>query len=324
MVGESSGSFTGCKLIKHLDITAANPAFMVDPSMGIFIDELLPFVAHVFSFLVSRLMPIEKDGKKFWGSSPILVLTHFKKNIRDYIVKIAQSAVSSGSWLKVIGSPNFGGYLPDNISNDDGKVKCLKTLIKRKDAKCKKNEDENDTFALFVKELSEERLNQPFREFQDSHRVTLRDGLISLMGCTAYNLRANARTFEDLASEYTSILFGTLLKVPVTVVDDPKGVREAPTREKMMGGNEGRAIRIAEPWIHLKTNTTADLELDVAENELLEAQSELETARMELKALEDGGVGGGGGGGGRGGRGGGRGGGGGGGGGGGRDGGGRG
>lgn len=78
MVGESTDSSNGCETIRHIDVTAANPSFKVDPSMAIFIEELSPLLAHVFSFLVSRM--IAKLGKVTgWKFSPVLVTTHFRK-----------------------------------------------------------------------------------------------------------------------------------------------------------------------------------------------------------------------------------------------------
>lgn len=200
-------------------------------------------------------------------------------------MKDAQSAVPHDTWFKVIGSPNIGSFLPDNILADAGKVQCLKTLFLRKKADfvgC--NDDDDARLELFINNLGVERLNIPFRKFNASHVVPFKDGLISLMGCTAYNIRANARPLEDLVPD--DILIETLVKIPLTVVPDPDGVKSAPYEGKLVGENKGRLVRTSGPWYNLKTETGAK-EFNEANERLRAAQVDVEQAEKELKEIED-------------------------------------
>ena len=73
-----------------------------------------------------------------------------------------------------------------------------------------------------------------------------------------------------------------MAKVPVTVLDDPDGIKNVP--RQFVGAVQGRVVRVAQPWINLQAPLPSNEESKKADDELKNALEELESA---LKAEKD-------------------------------------
>jgi hypothetical protein len=296
---------SGCLKVPHLKVTAASPMFSIDPSMVFFIKNATTRGAQVFAFLLSKMLSQKnegggrgrgggrggggggggREGKSSIVSPPSkvhLFVTHFMADVRAAAINAALKGASKGgskvdSTIFISGSPNLGGFLPTNILTEVAKRTCIETMIQYA-TKTSTGSNANILENLKVS-LADEHINNPVRTLPLSG-ISFKNGAISIMGLTSWNERPNAQPIEDIVP--SEVLLHVLAKVPVTVLDDPDGIKNVP--RQFVGAEQGRVVRVAQPWINLQVPLPSNQESKEADDELKDALEELESA---LKAEKD-------------------------------------
>ena len=295
---------SGCLKVPHLKVTAASPMFSIDPSMVFFIKNATTRGAQVFAFLLSKMLSKKNEeggggggeggggggeGKSSIVSPPSkvhLFVTHFMADVRAAAINAALKGARKGgskvdSTIFISGSPNLGGFLPTNILTEVAKRTCIETMIQYA-TKTSIGFSNANRLEFFKVNLADEHINNPVRTLPLSG-ISFKNGAISIMGLTSWNERPNAQPIEDIVP--SEVLEHVLAKVPVTVLDDPDGIKNVP--RQFVGAEQGRVVRVAQPWINLQVPLPSNQESKEADDELKDALEELESALKAEKDADD-------------------------------------